>query len=162
MSTITRTNNGAKPITYEEKESMHFNTSLTFSRKAVKIHQTGQKGTKKLTPDTTQPQWTIQTIAPLTNNSKNSGFHCSLINQIGLAPAKQPQLTSEPGETPPLSKTILEDVRFMRKSTIAEAAKQLRIKGTANNHTITYVVPTDEAGDKEITDPLPCDQAALK
>ena len=105
MSTITRTNNGA--ITYEEKESMHLNTPLTFSRKAVKTYQTGQKGTKNLTPDTTQTQWTIQTIAPLTNNSKNSGFHCSLIHQIGLAPAKQPQLTSKPGEAPPLSKAIL-------------------------------------------------------
>ena len=139
-------------MTYEGKESMHLNTSLTFSRKAVRIRQqTGQKGT----PGNTQPRWTIETITPPTSSSETSGFRCSLINQIGLAPAKQPQLTNEPGEAPPLSNTNLEDVSFIRKSTLAAAIRTLRIKGTANNHTLTYAIPADEAGNKGKTDPLP-------
>ena len=126
MSTITRTNNGAGPMTHEEKESMHFNTPLTFSRKAVKIYQqTGRKETKNLIPGTTWPQWTIETTTPPTSNNETSGFRCSLIQQIGFTPAELPQPTSRPGETPPPGNTSLENVKFMRRSTIAEATRQL-------------------------------------
>ena len=138
---------------------MHFKTTLTFSREAVKLHyQPGQKETRNPTPGTTWPQWTIETITPPTNDNKTSGFRCSLINKMGFAPAEQPQLTSEPGETPPPSNTSLENVRFMRKTTIAEATRQLRITNTANNHTITYVKPADEANNRGITGPQPRDQ----
>ena len=112
MSTTTKTTTGAGLSTHEEEESMHFDTTLSFSRKAVQLHyQTGKKATENPTPGIPWTRWTIKTITPPTSNKKTSGFHCSLINQIGFAPTKQDQPpTNNPGESPP--RTNLETIQI--------------------------------------------------
>ena len=123
---------------------MHFDTTLSFSRKAVQLHyQTGKRTTENPTPGIPWTRWTIKTITPPTSNKKTSGFHCSLINQIGFAPTKQDQPpTNNPGEAPP--RTNLEDVRFMKRIIISEATKHLRITSTINDQTITYAKLADK------------------
>ena len=123
---------------------MHFDTTLTFSREAVQLYrQNGKRAGGNPSPGIPWTRWTIKTITPPTSNKKTLGFHCSIINQIGLAPTEQNQLlTNNPGETPP--PTSLENVSFMKRMTISEATKRLRITSTVNDQTITYAKLADE------------------
>ena len=122
--------NGVKLIAPKRQESMHFETALTLSRKAVKLHrQAGQThtGTDNSTPGDTRPRWRIEIR---TLDKVTPGPTCPLISKVGFASKIQHQPNNSLEEAPLSSSMDLEDVIFARRLTVRKATSQLESTAT--------------------------------
>ena len=137
------TEDGAKLIAPGRQESMHFETALTFSRKAVRLHrQAGQTqtGMDNSTTGLTQPRWRIEITSASSKDKRVTGLTCPLIHAIGF-PSAIHQSANNLKRAPLSRSKDLENIILTETPTITEATKQLKLTATINDGETTTLLP---------------------
>ena len=136
------TEDGAKLIAPGRQESMHFEKTLTLSRRSVRIQrQAGQTQTGMDNPTTglTQPRWRIEITPAASPDRKVTGATCPLIHAIGFPSAIHQ--SADNLKRAPLSRSRdLENIILTETSTITEATKQLKLTATVNDGETTTLL----------------------
>ena len=143
------TKDGAKLIAPGRQESMHFEKTLTLSRRSVRIQrQAGQTqtGMDNSTTGLTQPRWRIEITSASSTDRKVNGqqFTCPLIHAVGF-PFTTHQSTDDMKRAPLSRKEDLENIIFTKTSTINQATRQLKLTAAIDDGETTIVLPRSQA-----------------